>query len=119
MPRSPPRMDFENSEGTQKKPTRSRGSSLQHLPVPKKTDSRFQSWWRSPMQMGKAAGGEARREYNPWKNFPLENAEQRRGIAENKSKLTFLFPPQRGHSWPGCSLPGKQRLQRSRLTSAR
>src|SRR5271166_5341003 len=119
MPRSPPGMDFEKSEGRRNKPTRSRVSSLQHSPLPKKTDSRFQSWSRPPMQMGKVAGGEARREYNPWKNCPLESAEQSRGIVGNQSKLRFPFPPRHGRPSPGYLLPDMQRLQRSRLTSAR
>src|SRR5271165_1188248 len=119
MPRSPPEMDFEKSEGHRNKPTRSRVSSRPHLLLPKKTDSRSQSWSRPPMQMGKVAGGEARREYNPWKNCPLESAEQSRGIDGNQSKLRFPFPPRHGRPSPGYSSPGTQRLQRSRPTSVR
>src|SRR5438876_11114087 len=119
MQRSPPQTDSEKSEGRRNKPTRSPKSSQQHSPVPKETDSRFRSWTRPPTQMGKEADGEARRKCNPSKNFPLENAEQSPGIDVNQLKLTFPFPPRRGHPFAGYSLPGTQRLPRSRPPSAR
>src|ERR1700736_5930703 len=112
MLKSPPRNDFEKTERFPNKRTRSRASSLQRLPLPKRTGSRFQSLLLWPKETGTEVGGVVHPECNPWKSYRGQNAEQRRGIEPNHWKLRLQLPSQCARSALHAAS-----LQKSRLSS--